>query len=59
MSIGEINNVKIIDPLIFKTKLKFIVDDQVNKQIVNIENNKVVREVPPKYTSQILRKLYG
>jgi len=59
MSVGVINSAKIIDPMIFKNKLKFVVDEKVNKQIVNAENNEFVRDVPPKQTSQILRKLYG
>ena len=59
MAIGSINNNQYLDPLLFKTTIKFVVDEKINKQVVNIENNEVIREVPPNLTSQILTKLYG
>ncbi len=59
MAIGAINNVNYINSIIFKTKIRFIVNGDIKKQVVNIENNKVIREVPSHYTSQILIKLYG
>jgi len=59
MAISSINNAIYLNSLIFKTKIKFVVDDEIKKQIINIENNKIIREVPPNYTSQLITKLYG
>ena len=59
MTISSINNAIYLNSLIFKSKIRFVVDDEIKKQIINIENNKIIREVPPNYTSQIITKLYG
>ena len=59
MTISSINNAIYLNSLIFKTKIRFVVDDEIKKQIINIENNKIIREVPPNYTSQLITKLYG
>ena len=59
MAIGTINNVNYFNSIIFKTRVRFVVNGDVKKQVVNVENNKVIREVPPDYSSQLLTKLYG
>ena len=59
MAVGSINNIHQINAILFKTKVQFVVNDKVKTQVVNVENNKVIREVPPNLTSQILQKLYG
>jgi len=59
MAVGSINNVNYINSIIFKTRIRFVVNGDIKKQVVNIENNKVIREVPSHYTSQLLTKLYG
>ncbi len=59
MAVGAINNTQISDSILFKTKIRFVINGDVKKQIINVENNKIVREVPPHLTSQILTKLYG
>ena len=59
MSIGLANNMNIHNPLLYKTKIKFVINDDIKKQVVNVDTNEVIREVPPKLTSQILKNLYG
>ena len=59
MAIRAINNANYINSTIFKTRIRFIVNGDIKKQVVNTENNKVIREVPTHYTSQLLTKLYG
>lgn len=59
MAIGAVNNTQISDSMLFKTKIRFVINGDVKKEIINVENNKIVREVPPHFTSQILTNLYG
>ena len=59
MTIGLANNMSIHNPLLHKTKIKFVINDDIKKQVVNVDTNEVIREVPHELTSQILKNLYG
>ena len=38
MAIGSLNNYNNFDPLVFKSKIKLVVNDEVKKQVVNVES---------------------
>ena len=59
MAINSTNNSSQINALLFKSKVQFVVNDKVKARVVDIESNKVIREVPQSHTSQILNRLYG
>ena len=59
MSVNSINSNHQINALLFKSKIQFVVNDKVKARVVDIESNKVIREVPPSHTSQILNRIYG
>ena len=59
MSINSTNSINNDNPLIYKTIIKFIINDEIEKQVVKVDTNEVIREIPSKFTSQILKNLYG
>lgn len=55
-SVGQSSN---SFPNISKTYVRFIVKDQVRTQVVNSDNNKIIREIPRKLSSNIYLSLYA
>ena len=57
MAIGEVGQQNYRFP-IFKSRIRFVIQDTVWAQIVDTENDKVIREVPPGNANKLRINLY-
>lgn len=57
MAISEVGQQNYGFP-IFKSRLRFVIQDTVRAQIVNTENDRIIREVPPSNTNKLRINLY-
>ena len=57
MAIGEVGQQNYHFP-IFKARLRFVIQDTVRAQIIDTENDRVIREVPPSNANKLRINLY-
>jgi len=41
------------------TRLRYVVKDKVKVQVIDTAKNKVIREIPQQYSSNILKNVYA
>ena len=59
MSSDAIRQINDSFPGLRQTHIRFDVKDKIRAQVVDSERNKVIREIPNEYTSNILMSLYA
>ena len=56
---NTVGPVRLDDPYPRRVKLKYVVEDNVKVQVINDQDNKIIREVPRKLSSKIIQQNAG
>lgn len=59
MSTDSVGQLSSSFPNIPKTHIRFVVKDKVRTQVVNSSNDKIIREIPRKLSSNIYLSVYA